>query len=126
MECFVKIVSVWEYEYLTVASFSCRHMSVTDSSPVAFRRQKRGDTEDFGKEMRGAQRVMRRTNSGNSSPQSFTCPKKRLGTSLCQSGELSSNCILGQIKKNTCLASPPDLRNAPDLHFFFIFYFCKI
>ena len=34
-----------------------------DSYPVAFRRQKRGDAEDFGKEMRGAQRAMGRTNS---------------------------------------------------------------
>ena len=32
---------------------------------------------------------------------------------------------LGQIKKYTCLASPPDLRITPDLNFFY-FYFCKI
>ena len=30
--------------------------------PVAFRRRKRGDAEDSGKEMRGAQRVMGKTN----------------------------------------------------------------
>ena len=40
--------------YLTVSA---------DSYPVAFRRRKRGDAEDFGKEIRGAQRVKGRTNS---------------------------------------------------------------
>ena len=41
-----------------------RHLSLSpDSYPVAFRRRKREDAEDFGKEMRGAQRVMGRTNS---------------------------------------------------------------
>ena len=47
-----------------------------DSYPVAFWRRKRGDAEDFGKEMRGAQRVMRRTRS---SPQSFTRRLKATG-----------------------------------------------
>ena len=32
---------------------------------------------------------------------------------------------LGQIKNYNCLASPPDLRIAPDLNLFFIFYFVK-
>ena len=36
---------------------------MTDSYPVAFKRRKRGEAEDLGKEMRGAQRVMGRTNS---------------------------------------------------------------
>ena len=35
----------------------------TRTQSGAFRRRKRGDAEDFGKEMRGAHRVMRRTNS---------------------------------------------------------------
>ena len=30
---------------------------------------------------------------------------------------------LGQIKKYTCLASPPDLRIAPDLNMFFFYIF---
>ena len=56
-----------------------------DSYPVAFRRRKRGDAEDFGKEMRGAQRVMGRTNSEKvasftpSSPQSFARRLKATG-----------------------------------------------
>ena len=56
----------------------------TDSYSVAFRRQKRGDAEDFGKGMRGTQRVMGRTNSGKacfppSSPQSFARRLKATG-----------------------------------------------
>ena len=59
--------------------------SIPDSYPVAFRRRKRGDAEDFGKEMRGAQRVMERTNSEKvasfppSSPQSFARRLKATG-----------------------------------------------
>ena len=36
-------------------------MKTADSYPVAFRRRRRGGAEDFGKEMRGAQRVMEGT-----------------------------------------------------------------
>ena len=41
----------------------CARASTADSYPVTFRRRRRGNAEDFGNEMRGAQRVMGRTNS---------------------------------------------------------------
>ena len=54
--------------FLEIVAFTIQHLKCflrePDSYPVAFRQQKRGDAEDFGKEMRGAQRVMGRTNSG--------------------------------------------------------------
>ena len=70
----------------------------TDSYSVAFRRQKRGDAEDFGKGMRGAQRVMGRTNSGKacfppSSPQSFA---RRLKATGYESGLLIGGICHGQ------------------------------
>ena len=40
-----------------VRSLVMNNCADSDSYPVAFRRRKRGDAEDFGKEMRGAQRV---------------------------------------------------------------------
>ena len=64
-----------------------------DSYPVAFRRRKRGDSEDFGKEIRGARRVMGRTNSRKVasfppfSPQSFA---RRLKATGYESGTVRS------------------------------------
>ena len=54
---------------MVVAKISC----VPDSYPVAFRRRKRGDAEDLGKEMRGAQRVMGRTDSEKVATGTFGC-----------------------------------------------------
>ena len=69
----------WNDSFRPRSPRSCQS-PLPDSYPVAFRRRKRGDAEDFGKEMRGAQRVIRRTNSGKgaclspSFAQSFACP----------------------------------------------------
>ena len=54
---------VWQRDRRDVhLTRAIRHTTTSDSYPVAFRRRKRGDAEDFGK-MRGAQRAMGRRNS---------------------------------------------------------------
>ena len=54
---------VWQRDRRDVhLTRAIRHTTTSDSYPVAFRRRKRGDAEDFGK-MRGAQRAVGRRNS---------------------------------------------------------------
>ena len=62
LELLAPIIHLKHGKYQNVSALVCdRYLLVADSYPVAFGRRKRGDAEDFEKEMRGAQRVMGRT-----------------------------------------------------------------